>query len=181
MPTKSDTSDSKPSNSLKRLVSGEGMTLECAEKAIETLALISALVLTIPYGIMSAPSAEFWDKIIVLATECPDLGYANRSYVFYSSIRCCIYTATASLIMTAEFFLLKPTDVVQWWPRGRLFLGVMFALTWISVISIIVASNVYIALTEYASTEYCTDTTGTQATTAGFLIAIAFVTFILLF
>jgi hypothetical protein len=166
-------------NSISRLMSGADLHSETLDGAVNALALICALVLTIPYGLMSSMSTEFWDNIEKISADCEEYDANTMSGTMYSAIRATIFPSTGGLITSTFYYLLKPIKLLPWWPRGRFFLLLLFILTSTSVISLIVTSNVYIGVTGFTSDNYCTSTSAAIITLSIFLVAIFIISIIL--
>lgn len=65
--------DSK--SSIRHLLdkNGDGITLSMIDDAVQTLALVCALVLTIPYGLISGMDSAFWDNIDLISCKVPQI------------------------------------------------------------------------------------------------------------
>ena len=168
-------------NSVTRLMNGKDLDSDTLDGAVGALALICALVLTIPYGLMSSMSSEFWDNIDKLATECEEFDAGVMSSQLYTAIRVTIFTSTGGLIVSTFYYLLKPKDLIPWWPRGRFFLLLLFLLTSISVIALICVSNVYIGVTGFVSEKYCSSDTMPPVIALSVFLTFIFISSIALF
>ena len=168
-------------NSITRLLAGTDLDPETLNGAVQSLALICALVITIPFGLMSSLNADFWESLDILATDCKEYGYNAMSTQMYAALRATIFSATGGLIMTAFFYLLKPKDIKKWWHKGRFFLMLMFSLTGISVIALICASNVYISITSYTAENYCTASSFPAVIGLGIFLITIFIICLILF
>lgn len=53
-------------NNLREIFVGKYVTSEDIDNVVNTLTLVNALILTIPYGIMSSTGPDYWDYVEVL-------------------------------------------------------------------------------------------------------------------
>jgi len=169
------------SNSIVRLLSGEDLNESTLDGAVQALALINGLVITIPYGLMSSLDSNFWDNIVVLSANCPQYGFDAMSFQLYLGLRATVYSSTAGLIISSFYYLLKPKDVHTWWRKGRFFLIFLFLFTAVSVIALISTSNLYMGITGFSSTTYCSSSSAAPTAALCIFLIVVLVGTIVLF
>jgi len=58
-------------SSLRKLIEGEDLSIPDLDSAVGTIAFMNAIVITIPYGIMTALSPDFFASLDAALTACP--------------------------------------------------------------------------------------------------------------
>ena len=168
-------------NSIKRLLSGKDLNDTSLDGAVQALALINGLIITIPYGLMSSVDSGFWDNIEAISADCPQFGFKEMQYQFYLGLRVTLYSSTAGLIVSSFYYLLKPKDLQAWWWRGRFFIIFLFLFTAVSVIALIGTSNLYMGITGFTSTTYCTSSSAKPTSALCVFLLIVLIGTIILF
>lgn len=120
----------------------QGSTLSSsdADSIVNTMALVGALILTIPFGIIGSLNTGFWDALrdTMSAAKCPPiLGDERADFdTIYKNIvqTLCVlvYMAMGSLLMSVVYYTVRPSDddeFDEWWPKGRWAVGFIFACT----------------------------------------------------
>ena len=141
------------------------LSVDDVDSTVKIFALVNALVLSVPYSMLTTGLAGQWDWLETALLSCdsaPDGGsstpeeYFSFMYDFLCTLLMCnIYFPVATLSMTMLYFLLRPMkiptgvgvndsrDFKLWWKRGRFRFGLLFLGTMTSVILLIFSTNVY--------------------------------------
>ena len=156
-------------NAFARILSGENIDSEQLDSAVNAMALICALTLTIPYSLMSSLDQGFWDWIYEVSVDCPLYDYHTAHNQIVGNIRAAIFFPTYGLIFSTFYYLLKPKDIRKWWPRGRIFFVLLCCFTATTVTALLLLSNTFIAWYMVSSYDFCTQSTwsGQVVTTTG--------------
>jgi len=113
------------------------------DSSVGTIALINALILTIPFALMGSLDHNFWDWMEEIFTKCPD-SLVAQTYTLeqiyqavYDQMLVSLYTPMSTLLLTLFYFFLRPKREAQfarWWPRGRYVISAMLVGTIVSVV-----------------------------------------------
>ena len=117
------------------------------EDAFSSMAVVCALLFTIPFGIMSSFNDEFYDSLRVLDSceSGSNMARNNISYAYVtnqitSNFCCAIYSSMIGIVFSVIFFLFKPgseKEMDSWMEfNGKLLLISHFIVTAAAVISI---------------------------------------------
>lgn len=102
--------------------------------AINTFALVDALILTIPYGIITNIPFDFWDTLDSEYALCDDNSH-NFDATFTdmnNSLSTCVYSTVLAMALSCFYYLLRPSSEIvfkKWWTRGKYVVVACFALT----------------------------------------------------
>jgi hypothetical protein len=116
------------------------------DTAINTLTLVDALIVTIPFGIVSAANYTFWDWLQTLPCNTDDfhhdhfgeLPYYYFYYRFVGSIWQIVISCVIGIVLATFYYLLRPSDdevFLRWWTRGKVVLVFSVVATAIGVLS----------------------------------------------
>jgi len=104
--------------------------------------LVDALILTIPYSIITNIPFDFWDTLEAQYALC-----ADESHKFYqtftdmnNSLSTCVYSTVLAMALSCFYYLLRPTNdgvFKKWWTRGKYVVVACFALTVAGVTSVL--------------------------------------------
>jgi hypothetical protein len=126
---------------LWKLITGEGLSYEDADTAVNTFTLVAALLLTIPFSLVGNLSVEFWQAYEDELAACPgpvDMTFAKEMARLVSNILSCVtYACIGAIINAVFYYVLRPKeddDFSQWWSHGRWGVLVLFILTATAVI-----------------------------------------------
>lgn len=132
------------------------------EDAFSSMAVVCALLFTIPFGIMGNFSVYFFDSLRVL-DSCESDSYIAGSSITHayvasqitSNFCCAIYSSMIGIVFSTIFFLFKPgskVEVDSWMEfSGKLLLVSHFTVTATAVISIM---NLAVDLLQFYSLPY---------------------------
>ncbi len=94
-----------------RYMYGIGLQLKIVDTFLNTLSLINALIVTIPFSVMSIYSYDFWDSLQQTMTA---QGCGNRFDRIYNSIRgninAVLCFALIPLLITALYYIARPSN-----------------------------------------------------------------------
>ena len=128
---------------LMKLVKGEDLSAEDADTAVNTLTLVCALILTIPFSVMGSIGRDFWENSAATALTCPQ---ASRAPDFMrhsltqalTTMHAMTYSSIGAIVLAVGYYLLRPKadDVFQdWWSRGRFPVIFILCLTATAVVA----------------------------------------------
>lgn len=84
------------------------------ENALNFMALILALLLTIPYGSLAALNSDYFVALHQQMESCPEVNfqysYSQLHDLFLSNCCCTIYSSMAGLILIVSYYVLKPNS-----------------------------------------------------------------------
>ncbi len=126
---------------LKQFAKGEDLKPADADGAVNTMALVAALLLTVPFSIIGSLTNAFWDTHEALISMCPRAALSAHTRHAQVEIALCglMYTTMACIIVAAGYSVLRPADEPEfraWWKRGRFVMLFMF----LSVVTAIVCA-----------------------------------------
>jgi hypothetical protein len=126
---------------LKQFMNGEDLKPADADGAVNTMALVAALLLTVPFSIIGSLTSDFWDAYEALVNACPNaLLSAHTRHAQVEGALCGVmYTSMACIMVAAGYSVLRPTDEPEfraWWKRGRFVMLFMF----LSVVTAVVCA-----------------------------------------
>lgn len=166
-------------NTLRDMFVGKDVTSDDVDNVVNTLTLMNALILTIPYGLMASASHDYWDWVETTLEACPDtkFTYDQAFTVFSNSFNAVVYSTISVLVMAMAYYLLRPrTDVKfqKWWKNARYVLIIMLIGTITSCVSLIAISAWLFSWYIVPTSQYCTYTAQTQALVGIFIIVACF-------
>lgn len=99
---------------------------EEADEAVDSLALINALLLTIPFQSMTMIGYDFWDWLESMIEECEKNHYEKHTWekIYQDTLNCfysLTYTAVAAVSIAAFYYLARPKNYDKfqvWWNKG---------------------------------------------------------------
>jgi|MDTB01.1.fsa_nt_gb hypothetical protein len=96
-------------NYLKRYLTGMDLDLEVVDNCVNTLTLVNALVLTIPFSVMVDLGGEFWANLYIVMEE---YGCTNWYNYYYTHVRnnllSTLYFSIAAIIIAVFYYILRP-------------------------------------------------------------------------
>ena len=136
---------------------------ESSDDKVNAMALILALLATVPFTVIAMFPTEFWQSLYEDLKNCSDLdeNEARYSYDFqYYSIMNNLYAVTCStsigLSLAGMYYMIRPDDKERfstWWKRGRLMVIVIFLCAIIAVVCVISCYNQTVAT--YSPRDVC--------------------------
>jgi hypothetical protein len=129
-------------NTLKDMFIGKDVTAEDVDNIVNTLTLMNALILTIPYGIMASAGYDYWDWVeeTLAACEVTEYTYEQNFNIFGTAFYGVVYCTIAVLLMAMVYYLLRPrTDKKfrKWWKFARYVILMMLLGTIISCVGLV--------------------------------------------
>jgi len=99
------------SGATMRYIYGIGLQLQIVDTFLNTLSLINALIVTIPFGVMSFYSYDFWDS---LEQAMNAQGCGNRYDQVYNIIRgninAVLCFSLIPLLITTLYYIVRPSN-----------------------------------------------------------------------
>ena len=106
-------------SSINKYLVGDGLTSDDVDTTMNTLALINALILTIPYSLAGSLDNQYWDWLqsTYASSECSDQCGKNDANNCFTSARqatlnslfASVYSSIAVLCIVAVYYILRPT------------------------------------------------------------------------
>ena len=131
-------------SNLSKMINGSDITPDDADTAVNTFTLVSALLLAIPFGILTAVNKDFWDSLFSSLSACSEFTPSEVDDLWlsiYSGIVTliygCAYCAMISIILAVLYYLLRPSEEEKfhrWWTRGKYVVAFIFGGTVVTVI-----------------------------------------------
>eukprot|EP00744_Colponema_vietnamica_P011324 GILI01015925.1.p1 GENE.GILI01015925.1~~GILI01015925.1.p1 ORF type:complete len:205 (+),score=27.31 GILI01015925.1:79-693(+) len=169
------------SNSFTRLFRGDGIDEEKMDEAVNALALVCALLLTIPFGIIPNLNMDYWEKVVELSKNCPQYDYTHARFIFVGSLGWSVYLSTSGLALATFYYVLKPKDFEKWYKtRGKYLLILLILATIASLVVLLVVFGHLFAYYNVNYAQYCTTIvdgwfTASTATYIGLFVIISIV------
>jgi hypothetical protein len=147
-------------NNLRAMFVGHEIVGEEVDNVVNTLTLMNALILTIPYSLMSNMNYDYWDQVIISLDNCSErvATFESDFAIFKNSFNAVVYSAMASLIMSLIYYLLKPKNLAKfrkWWKQARYVIIMMLCGTVCSVVSLVAVSCWLFAWYNLPSDQLC--------------------------
>lgn len=99
------------SGAAMRYIYGIGLQLQIVDTFLNTLSLINALIVTIPFGVMSMYGADFWDS---LEQSMKQHGCGSQFDDVYNSIRgninAVLCFSLIPLLITTLYYIVRPSN-----------------------------------------------------------------------
>lgn len=147
-------------SNMKKMLNGADLRVEESDDAVNVLSLVNALVLTVPFSIISTLNNDFWQGFFSIdfggcdvETRSHDLIYRNTIDYIYG----CAYSAMTSLIIAIIYYFLRPKGKYfhEWWSRGRWSLLLIFVGTAASIVSLLVLFGYVAGIVALPYDRYC--------------------------
>lgn len=147
-----------------RFMSGRDMSVEDFDNSVNAMALVCAVILTIPYQLMSTLGFQYFDWLREQLSACPGgqaQGYDFNTglIAFREYVLCCSYSSICGMILSTFYYMFKRTDsqhLAQWKKKARQLVLVLFVCTCFSIISLVATSNFFLAWYFIGSGMICT-------------------------
>ena len=108
---------------LKKIYHNHDVRKEDLDRAIDTIAVLNGLFLTIPFGIMGSLGQEFWDWYQDTVATCgSSVNWLNGYNTIVNSLYSVVFCVLVTLTMATLYYLLKPDEEKEfqvWWPRAK--------------------------------------------------------------
>jgi hypothetical protein len=151
-------------NGILLFLVGEGLSPDDVSDGINALALLNALLITIPFAMLGAITPDFLNTMKEAIEACPGgKTHTGASYYFAAkslrrNCQCTIISALSALIFAIMYYLFKRNDnssFRDWWPRGRILIAVTFLLTIITTVSTVALMNCFLYYFAVQGDEIC--------------------------
>jgi hypothetical protein len=136
------------------------------DDAINTVAVLNGLILTIPFGLMSLLGQQFWDWFQSTLETCsrniPWIGYYD---LVVNALYATVYSSLIILTLATLYYLLKPDLLTpedqkifkeEWWPRAKWFSVIILICTVISIVSLLCLFNLLMEIYVQSTNHLCT-------------------------
>lgn len=147
------------------------------DEAVNAQALVCALILTIPFGVVGNFNFEYYETIQTISINCEQYDYKQAHSILTRALLSVIYSSIIGLIFSTLYYILRPINIKLWWNRGKYFYLLLFAITTTSVISLLNLTSTIIGYYALAPDGYCSSYSNLHNTayaivTMAFLICI---------
>eukprot|EP00744_Colponema_vietnamica_P012461 GILI01017487.1.p1 GENE.GILI01017487.1~~GILI01017487.1.p1 ORF type:complete len:197 (-),score=3.54 GILI01017487.1:83-673(-) len=144
------------SNSFTRLFRGAPPSEDLMDESVNALALICALLLTIPFGIMPSLNFAYWEKIGELSKDCPKYDYTHARGIFIFVLGWSVYLNVSGIVLVTFYYVLKPKYFDKWFrSRGKYLLTLLILVTLASLIVLILLFGNLFAYYNVDYKNYC--------------------------
>ena len=94
---------------LKRYLTGLDLELDVVDNCVNTLTLVNALVLTIPFGVLLDLGHSFWTELDVIMIEGGCEEWVNY-YYFHTrnNLLMILYASIAAIVIATFYYVLRP-------------------------------------------------------------------------
>lgn len=123
----------------------EASIIDEFDPGVNAMALLCAVILTIPFQMMSAMGNNYLDWLLEEFATCKDKT-TNDQYTFVKvftvyriSLSVCIFSAICGMILCTFFFLFKRKNLIQyrdWRSKARTMVTIIFMFTCLSIFSL---------------------------------------------
>ena len=106
---------------------------------MNAMSTINALILTIPFSIVSSLNFEYWDALKTNIIDCSDMDYDYTEVNLITPLYVCVSSSILSLIFAMMYYFLRPKEhFADWWRyRGKWSVAMTLLLTVIAVVVIL--------------------------------------------
>jgi hypothetical protein len=127
-------------SNIKRYYSGDGLEMEDADTVMNTLSMVNALLLTIPFSIINGLGNEFWDWLELSIADCEDSQYHSTAENLVLPLYLAVFCTILSLIIAVMYYFLRPRKhFLIWWKfRGKWSVATTMLTTAIAVLVILI-------------------------------------------
>jgi hypothetical protein len=187
----------KKSNVLK-FFSFEENDLEF-DGSINSMALICALVLTVPFGIAAIFNTDYYNQITTMMENCPEdckmFEYFqttsvnaivdNMQSTTVSYVAMAIYSSLAGLVFSAMYNLFRPSGTSTQWPpqllkKIKVLSVCVFICTFSAVVGVLCVTGVILKFVVTTESRVCETAAGSAAVVGIFAVSCSFVGGVLL-
>mmetsp|Transcript_21633 Transcript_21633/g.36230 ORF Transcript_21633/g.36230 Transcript_21633/m.36230 type:complete len:225 (-) Transcript_21633:386-1060(-) len=146
------------SNTMK-YYSGEGLTSDEADTVINTMALVAALVLTIPFGAALSFNIEYWDEVQSLLPTCnTGKTFLDIYDLIAHSLYAVAYSSMAALAVCIFYYMLRPSGPYfqVWWRHGKYAVLLAFLCVLVAIVSMMTLFGSFMGWYVNSTQHYCT-------------------------
>jgi hypothetical protein len=168
-------------NSLKQMFVGSDVEADDVDNVVNTLTLMNALIVTIPYGIMASAGYDYWDWVEATLAACPETEFTyNQDFKqFSNAFNSVLYSAISVLLMAMSYYLLRPKATKKfrkWWKYARYVILMMLFGTVTSCVSLIAVSAWMFSWYMIPTSKLCTYSARKQITAGVVVIVVTYAT-----
>ena len=133
-------------STVRKLYVENHLTASQGDSIVNTITLLNALLLTVPFQIMGNLGNSYWDWLDVAILNCADTpNYASWNWQqvydhIQNALFASVYSTLISVVLAVLYYLLRPerpTVFKIWWGRSKWVIVIMMITTIISIISIL--------------------------------------------
>ena len=127
---------------VQEYITTQDTDVEDIDSAVNTLAIVSALLVTVPFSVVTAFDYEYWDWLqnVPCADTIPDMNGQSYDHYYLTQVIQQLWLSLFSSILgiglTVFYYMLRPGDPQLfkiWWPRGRWAVFAIFVSAFIAV------------------------------------------------
>ena len=141
-------------SNLLKFVQGRELETAEADAAMNTLALVAALLLTIPFSLIGGMNQQYWVQLASALSGCGHVELtARRMYAaIFNPLAALVYFSMGAIVMTVFYYLLRPNsdEFPAWWRRGgRYGVFLVFCFVGAAVVCTFTEFNTVVAMQFY--------------------------------
>ena len=112
-------------SNVRKYYMGVDLTLDEADAVVNSLALVNALILTIPFGIIMGLSSDYWttlrNDLVAYGGSCYGRDYDYGRSLQLNMLYGCAYSSMITLLLCIFYYILRPKFVYfpEWWRRAK--------------------------------------------------------------
>lgn len=141
---------------LGKFYSGSDLTVGDADAAVNTLGVVAALLLTVPFSLIGSLNNGFWDGLQQALAACGHTTEFTARIVFdtvYQPLNALMYFSMGTILLATLYYVLRPTAKEEkerdelfrlWWRRGRIAFLVMISFVISAVVCAFTVYNVLV-------------------------------------
>lgn len=141
---------------LTKFWKGDSVRVQDSDAVVNTMALVAALLLTIPFSLVGSLNTSYWDEVLANLQACPDHlilpftpaeAFSFLHALLVNPLCAIVYLAMGSILTAVFYYVLRPGEDLEfreWWSRGRWGLGLIFACTIAGVVCAFILFNVLV-------------------------------------
>ena len=128
-----------------KIYTGAGIKVEDIDTAVNTLTLVDALLLTIPFASFGLLNSSYWDWLYNLPCNNANGSYLGDYYMFYydnviQQLWITTISSVTGISIAVFYYLLRPSDNTEfllWWSHGKYPFCFMLIFCTICVIAVL--------------------------------------------
>ena len=127
---------------LQEYVNVQETDVEDIDSAVNTLAIVSALLVTVPYGVVTAFDHSYWDWLqnVPCADTIQEFGGQSYNHFYLKNVIqqlwMSLFSSMLGIGLTVFYYMLRPGDpeiFKIWWRRGRWAVFMIFVCAFVAV------------------------------------------------
>lgn len=130
-----------------RVFTFDDITPAQADATLQTLAVVTGLLFTIPFSVMGTLNSSYFDSVSLTLANCTQTDTSTTFKTgddIHDQLSSCISsvlaTTVASLMLNAIYYAFRPDDEVvfkQWWKVGKFFVYISYVMNFFNVLFLI--------------------------------------------